>query len=236
MTCPGCGGAMTAETLPGHLGASVTIDVCAGCQRFWFDERESLQLSPPGVLALFRIIGETALASRAASVLNPPCPRCKSRLVATHDQQRNVRFQYLRCPHGHGRLITFVEFLREKNFIQPLTPRQIEELRQNVSVVNCSNCGAAIDLTTRSSCEHCGSALSMLDLKQASALIAELRAADAPRSIDPALPLDLARARHQVDAAFAAFEKRSDWFGDVSKGGLLAAGLSSFARWLKSEI
>ena len=49
----------------------------------------------------------------------------------------------------------------------------------------------------------------MLDLKQAGALVAELREADhAARTVDPALPLELARARREVDAAFASFEQR----------------------------
>jgi hypothetical protein len=236
MTCPACGAAMDAETLDGHLRTSVTIDLCRPCQVFWFDTRESLKLSPGAVLKLFRIIGEQALTPRAATVTNPCCPRCSIRLLPTHDQQRNTRFQYLRCPRDHGRLITFVDFLREKDFIRPLTAQQIEELRQSVQVVNCSNCGAPVDLTERTSCSHCGSPLSMLDMKQAGALIAELREAEqSTRPIDPTLPLQLEQARRQVEAAFASFERGPGWFDDVSQGGLVAAGLSSLARWLKQQ-
>ena len=76
----------------------------------------------------------------------------------------------------------------------------------------------------------------MLDLNQAGALVAELREADhAARTIDPALPLELARARHDVEAAFAGFEERPGWFDDVSQGGIVAAGLSALARWLKQQ-
>lgn len=167
---------MDAETLDGHVGTSVTIDLCLPCQVFWFDTRESLKLSPGAVLKLFGIIGEQ------------------------------------------------------------LSAQQIDELRRNVQFVNCSNCGAPVDLTTHSSCAHCGSPLSMLDLKQAGVLIAELREADhAARGIDPSLPLDLARARHEVDAAFASFQHGPNWFDDVSQGGIVAAGLSSLARWLKQQ-
>ena len=142
----------------------------------------------------------------------------------------------MRCPKDHGRLITFVEFLREKDFIRPLSAQQIEELRRNVQIVNCSNCGAPIDLTNSSSCGHCGSPLSMLDMKRAGALVAELREADRPdRPIDPALPLRLARARREVEAAFASFERGPGWFDDVSQGGLVGAGLSALARWLKEH-
>ena len=53
MTCPNCGAAMTAQTLDGHLGTLVTIDLCVPCQMFWFDTRESLKLAPGAVLKLF---------------------------------------------------------------------------------------------------------------------------------------------------------------------------------------
>lgn len=226
---------MQAENLEGHLGASVTIDLCLACQVFWFDTRESLKLSPGSVLKLFRIIGEHALTARTPRTEKPVCPRCTTRLLLTHDQQRNTKFQYLRCPRDHGRLITFVDFLREKDFIRPLSTEQIEELRRNVQVVNCSNCGAQIDLAKTSSCAHCGSPLSMLDIKQAGALVAELRKSETTQPIDPALPLQLERARREVEAAFASFERGPGWFGDVSHGGLLNAGLSSFARWLSQR-
>ncbi len=53
---------MAAQTLDGHLGTTVSIDLCLPCQAFWFDSQESLRLSPGAVLRLFRIIGERALA------------------------------------------------------------------------------------------------------------------------------------------------------------------------------
>jgi hypothetical protein len=36
---------MTDWTLGGRW-AQITVDVCTGCQAFWFDEHKSLQLSP----------------------------------------------------------------------------------------------------------------------------------------------------------------------------------------------
>ncbi len=105
------------------------------------------------------------------------CPRCQARLVPTHDLQRNTRFQYLRCPQEHGRLTTFYDFLREKNFITPLSPDQVAALRANVSTVQCSNCGAPIDLAHSSECRQCGSPLSMIDMAQARDLVAALQQA-----------------------------------------------------------
>ena len=51
------------------------------------------------------------------------------------------------------------DFLREKNFVRPLSADQLTALRQNVQSVNCSNCGAPIDLAKTSACGHCGSPL-----------------------------------------------------------------------------
>jgi hypothetical protein len=232
---------MTEETLTGHLGTSVTTNICRVCQLFWFDSGESLRLSPGGVLKLFGIIGEHKLTATGSPGTTGDdhrvaCPRCDIRLLLTHDQQRNTKFQYLRCPKGHGRLTTFVNFLREKDFIKPLSAQEIEELRQRVQTINCSNCGAAINLATETVCAHCGSPLSMLDLKQAGALVAALRTADQPRGIDPSLPLRLEEARREVEAAFASMEHRSDWWTDVAGRGLVSAGVSALADFLKRSV
>jgi hypothetical protein len=233
MNCPGCGKPMTGEALDGHLGRGVAIDLCLACQLFWFDQGESLQLAPRSTLRLFRLIGEQAGAKRGPVSSEPRCPRCGSRLLPTHDKQRNTPFQYWRCDRRHGRLITFFDFLREKNFIRPLSPEQIEELRRNVHTVNCSSCGAAIDLAHASSCGHCASPLSMLDTQQTQQLVAQLQNADrSDKPVDPMLPLLLARARGEVETAFASFERGPGWFDDVSRSGLVGAGLVALARWL----
>lgn len=226
---------MAAETLDGRLGRNVAIDICAGCQAFWFDRSENLQLSPASTLKLFRLIGDTPAQRRASISPVLKCPQCRSRLLNTHDMQRNTPFTYWKCPHEHGRFITFFDFLREKDFIRPLSALQIEELRRNVQTVNCSNCGAPIDLTRGSSCAHCASPLSMLDLKQAEDVVAQLRRASEPRSIDPALPLELARARREVEAAFAGSATATGWWSDASTRGLVEAGLTAVARLLRKS-
>lgn len=249
---------MTAQTLDGHLGTSVTIDVCLDCQAFWFDDKESLQLTPRSTLRLFRVVGERVSQARKAFPAVCKCPRCEMRMAPVHDLQRATRFEYLRCPARHGRLIGFFDFLREKNFITPLSPDQVEALKQNVQFVNCSNCGASIDLAKTSACAHCGSPLSMLDMKQAARLIEQLthpentgspetsgltektgspqssrRPGLVPVDIDPALPLRLEQARRDVDASFAAFDQQPSWYADVSTSGLVGAGLTAVMRWLR---
>jgi hypothetical protein len=235
MDCPRCLAPMTEETLQGHLERPLVIDLCYPCQAFWFDSHESLRLTPGSTLKLFRLIGERMARSQPAGSGAGRCPRCQTSLRPTLDIQRNTRFEYLRCPNGHGRWTTFYSFLREKDFIRPLSGAQIDSLRQNVQAVNCSNCGAPIDLTRTTGCGRCGSPLSMLDMTRAEQLVAQLQQADrTDRPVDPTLPYRLAEARRQVHAAFAAFERDDRWHGDVTSAGLVGAGLKSLARWFQS--
>ena len=109
---------MTALTLDGHLGTKVELDLCPTCQVIWFDHLESLKLSsgrdasslPPDRRT------QTAVAVREEPL---KCPRCDLRLLLTNDRQRNTPFRYRRCAREHGRLITFFDFLREKDFVRP---------------------------------------------------------------------------------------------------------------------
>ena len=230
---------MQERTFDGHAGRPVAIDVCLPCQSFWFDAHESVQLSPGGTLALFRLIGEHGGRRPFSNADVAKCPHCKARLRLTQDMQRATRFSYLKCPNGHGRLTTFFDFLREKDFIRPLTPQQIEELRRNVQSVNCANCGAPVDVTVGAACAHCGSPLSMLDLKQAERLVEQLQKAEdrAHQPVDPTLPIELERVRRQTERVFAGFRNDEVWTSVASSAGadlnLVTAGLSLVARWLK---
>ena len=220
---------MTALSLEGHLGRTVDVDICDGCQALWFDKYESLQLSASSVLQLFRIIGQASGVKAAVSAF-AKCPRCDRRLRVMHDMQRSARFEYRGCPGNHGRLITFFNFLREKNFIKPLSPAQIEELRSKVRTINCSNCGASVDLAHGIACSHCGSPLSMLDLNQAEDLIAKLRqAGSGPQPVVPAPPA--ADAGRRSEAGFGRFAEEPGWYEQASTAGLVTAAIAAFAAW-----
>jgi hypothetical protein len=224
---------MTALTLDGHLGTKVELDLCAACQVIWFDRLESLRLSPGATLSLFRTIGERKQTSPPPLGDPMKCPRCDLRLLLTNDRQRNTPFRYRRCAREHGRLITFFDFLREKDFVRPLSARQIADLRASVQTVNCSNCGAPIDLTLASACAHCSTPLSMLDLNQIEVMAAHLRRADeASRTIDPMLPERMKREKEAVESLFAAL--RADEGGALpGSTGLVEMGLRLFSNWLK---
>src|SRR5207249_11376946 len=101
----------------------------------------------------------------------------------------------MNCP-ACGGAMTYLDFLRQREFVRPLTLAQLADLRQNVQTVNCSNCGASVDLASESVCSHCGSALSMLDMNRMHEEVVRLMDADQPRPIDPALPLILLCGEH----------------------------------------
>jgi Zn-finger nucleic acid-binding protein len=229
MICPGCGSAMSTLALEDRIGGSVEIDVCSPCHVFWFDRYENIRLGASATLKLFEVMADQDAASR--SLAQPlKCPRCASHLALEHDMaQRGTAFEYWACPHEHGHLITFLQFLKEKNFVRPLTPQQIAELRQNVQMLNCSNCGGPIDLAKESVCPHCGSPLTMLDLKQIAAHVRELQqcdaAAHADGDADASITADREIAR-QLAATIASLTS------DSRPPSLIRGGLRQLARWL----
>lgn len=236
MNCPACSSAMTAHTLGAHMGTSVVVDVCLPCQALWFDGHESLRLTPASTLALFRIITDDAARTRHPLPARVVCPRCQLILVPVEDMQRNTRFRYRRCPKQHGRFITFFDFLREKNFIKPLSAAQVAELRAHVQTVNCSNCGAPVDLARASACGHCRSPLSMLDLDHAQSVVENLRAASHElKSVDPMLALERVRARRESERVFDEIEQNT-WYSDATSAGTVGAGLLALGRWLSKKL
>ena len=79
-----------------------------------------------------------------------PCPRCGRQLARALDRQRSTTFEDFRCPDRHGRYMTFVSFLRAKNFVRDLTPAEVNDLRRHVRIIKCTNCGATVDITKES--------------------------------------------------------------------------------------
>ncbi len=232
MNCPGCAAQMQHLALDGKLGTTVDVDLCAPCRAIWFDHLEDLRLAPGATLSLFGLISTPSAAPATPLSGALRCPRCHTHLALTHDMQRATRFQYWRCEAEHGRLITFVDFLREKDFVRPLTLAQINELRQTVRTVNCGNCGAPIDLAKDSVCAHCGSPVSMLDPAQMAHTIAQLQSAAAGRPADAAAPPDAGRRPPNLDALLQAMkeEARSE-----SPGGLIDTGLRLLGDLLKNR-
>jgi len=219
-------------TMDGHLTAPLTIDLCSACQGFWFDKYESLKLAPGSTLKLMKWIGEHPITGKITYSNTMQCPRRATHLRNTNVMQRSTRFSYWRCPLEHGRFIRFFEFLKEKNFIRPLSSDQLAELRLSVQIIHCSSCGAPVDLAASSTCSHCGAAISMLDMNQSKELIAELQKAAEPKEPDPTLPMQLMVAKRMAEAPFGPEGSSIDWWEGVSGPGLVHAGLKALTRWL----
>ena len=161
------------------------INACAPCNLFWFDKFESVRLTPKAVLELFRFIGE-ARAERRTLAANFRCPRCATALALTHDLQRTTRFTYWRCNNDGGQLITFGQFLREKDFVRTPTAAELARLRATVRQIACSQCGAPVDLATDSACTHCGAPIALIDPEGVTKALQQLSAdASVPASADP---------------------------------------------------
>ena len=64
--------------------------------------------------------------------------------MLTHDICKSGPLSYYRCPQDNGRLTPFFQFLREKQFLRVLTAAELASVR--VKQLQCSNCGAPIDL------------------------------------------------------------------------------------------
>jgi hypothetical protein len=189
--CPSCGVAMRRQAFARKLEGSVDLDICFDCQAIWFDPLESSALAPRAVIDLFRLIHEHANSPPRLLAEGVRCPVCRRRLQLTQDIERTNRISYYRCTEGHGRLTTFVQFLREKNFVRSLTPAEIERLKVTVAQVRCSSCGAPVDIGRDPVCAYCHAPIAILDAQAVTRALAELDDADKQRhSVDPAAAVE----------------------------------------------
>lgn len=187
----------------------VELELCFDCHAIWFDQYESAQLTPGSVLALFREIHEHRDAPTRPVADDLRCPRCRVRLLYTHDLQRTNRISYYRCPEAHGRFTTFFQFLREKNFVRSLTPAEINRLKVHVAQVRCSGCGAPVDLARDSQCAYCRSPISILDAEAVRTTLAALDEQEQRRkTVDPALAIEGLLAGKRFERKLARIEGR----------------------------
>jgi hypothetical protein len=244
LRCPACSTELTREIVDGHYGRRLEIDLCRRCGAFWFDRQESMTLGPGAVLRLFVLIDDATKKLGAEGRQPLPehlaCPHCHAPLVRTFDVQRATRFTYWRCPGEHGRLITFGEFLREKNFVRPLSGPELAELRKNVKQIVCSSCGAPVDLERASACGYCRAPVSVLDARQVEKIVAELKAVEERRrTVDPTLPARLTMERLEAERTWRRLELSTGWDAGWltagSSSGLVEAGVAALVSLLTSS-
>lgn len=216
---------MSAHRFMRKLVGEVELDLCFSCQGIWFDERESLQLSPAGVIELFRLIHEQRDAQRLPLAAPLHCPRCREGLIASRDRVKSGLFTYLRCGQQHGRFITFAQFMIEKGFVRQATGAELAQLKLHIGVVRCTACGAPVDIRTDSACSHCRAPIAILDTEAVeTALAGYQQAAMKPAAADPTL---LAEAILCRERERSRQERKRGGELDADIGDLLLAGIAT---------
>jgi Zn-finger nucleic acid-binding protein len=98
--CPSCSALMEHRSLARKPTGEVDLDLCFACHAIWFDQFESTQLTPGSVIDLFKVIHEHGGQHARPLADSSRCPRCRERLVLTHDIQRTNKISYYRCPRA----------------------------------------------------------------------------------------------------------------------------------------
>ena len=155
---------MTKHRFERLLHGEVVLDLCFQCQGIWFDDFESVQITPGGIVELFKQLHEHHDDQRLP--LRDPlhCPRCNEKLLHGLDVAKHGgKFNYHRCLQKHGRFTTFAQFMIEKGFVRQLNPVEIEELSAKVGIIRCMGCGAPVDIRKDHACSHCRAPITILD-------------------------------------------------------------------------
>ncbi len=201
--CPNCHAPMQSRDAAVNAAVAHTVPIgsCGACNLFWFPDGAILRLTPQTVLDLFQLIG-IAGAADVSLQGGYTCPDCRHTLQYTHDLARTMHFTYWRCPDDHGQLITFGQFLAEKNMIRPPSPDELEKLRATVRQINCSQCGAPIDLMHDSACPHCGAAVALIDPEGVAKAVRELTTGATAMTTQSQATAQTAISNAQLDALF----------------------------------
>ncbi|HJW24244.1 MAG TPA: zf-TFIIB domain-containing protein [Rhodocyclaceae bacterium] len=207
--CPSCRHPMRASRFERRPLGTVELDLCFSCQGIWFDEFESVQITPGGVIELFKLIHEHRDDQRLPLRDVLQCPRCDEPLLHGLDVAKGGRFNYHRCLQRHGRFTTFSQLMIEKGFVRQLSPREIDELKARVQVVRCASCGAPVDISQDNACGHCRSPISILDPEAVEQALASYHQAEVKRTTpnpealaDAILLAEKDRSRRQRDRDF----------------------------------
>ncbi len=228
---------MELHAFEGVYGPEIEVDLCFSCHLIWLDKRESLHLAPGGTMELFRVLHDHRDDARHALRRRLPCARCERRLSLHNDVGKAGRFHYFACPAGDGRLTPFSEFLKEKQFVRALTPLEKTRVRAELKNVQCSSCGAPVDLERGFDCGHCGAPLTVLDADAVKKTLQELDDRHQSRQGDTKEKEARARALAELEAArsypedFAAPERGLGLNRPIGlgKGGEVVADLLSLS-------
>ncbi|MFN4325186.1 MAG: hypothetical protein ACK4FP_04790 [Azonexus sp.] len=181
--CPSCQRIMNKHHFERLHHGEVILDLCYPCQGIWFDDFESVQITPGGIIELFKLLNEHR--DTPCQPLRDPlrCPRCREKLLHGIDRAKyGGQFNYHRCLQKHGRFTTFGQFMIEKGFVRQLAPAEITALAVRVGTIRCNGCGAPVDIRHHHACTHCRAPIAILDADAVEQALARYQHAEIKRT------------------------------------------------------
>jgi hypothetical protein len=209
------------------LHGEVVLDLCFHCNGIWFDEYESAQITPGGIIELFKLLHQHQDDQRLPLRDPLACPRCQERLLHGLDVAKHGgRFNYHRCLQQHGRFTTFAQFMIEKGFVRQLNAAEIDELSAKVGIIRCMGCGAPVDIRREHACGHCRAPISILDPGAVEQALSRFQTAEVRRTTADVESLgDAIVMREREKSRLKRLKQEPENAGIVDAIDLLSAGV-----------
>lgn len=102
LTCPGCGGTLTAVRASAHYGRVIIVDQCGACGGVWFDRWELYSLSVDALRVLRDVDPKALFAPNPAASGSGQCPCCHTQLILYRDPVLPKDAQIKRCDGCYG--------------------------------------------------------------------------------------------------------------------------------------
>ncbi len=227
LPCPSCQQTMTKHRLERLHHGEVILDLCFQCQGIWFDEFESVQITPGGIIEFFKLLQEHQDDPRTPLGEPLKCPRCHERLLHGLDVAKHGgQFNYHRCLQKHGRFTTFAQFMIEKGFVRQLSGSEIETLAAKVGTIRCNGCGAPVDIRKDHACSHCRAPIAILDSTAVEQALARFQHAEVRRTTRDVEALgDAIVMREREKSRYRRMKQEPENAGIIDVIDLLSAGI-----------
>ena len=232
--CPSCHQVMSKHRFARNLHGDVVLDLCFPCQGIWFDGFESAQLTPGGIIELFKLIHAHRDGQRLPLTDPLHCPRCNESLLHGLDVAKHGgKFNYHRCLQKHGRFTTFAQFMIEKGFVRQLSPAEITELSARIGTIRCSGCGAPVDIRKDHACTHCRAPIAILDPEAIEQALAGYQQAEVKRTTISVEALGDAIVMRERERSRQQRERKADSIDQLDIGDLVVAGAEMVWKLLR---
>ena len=224
--CPSCQQTMSKHRFERLHHGEVILDLCYPCQGIWFDDFESVQITPGGIIELFKLLNEHRDDQRQPLRDPLQCPRCHEKLLHGIDRAKHGgQFNYHRCLQKHGRFTTFGQFMIEKGFVRQLAPAEITTLAARVGTIRCNGCGAPVDIRHNHACTHCRAPIAILDADAVEQTLARYQHAEIKRTTVNVDALGDAIVMREREISRRNRELSRGRIEDIEVGDLLLSGV-----------